>query len=74
MIKQLNCPLTKLNRKKTIYSILKIPEFAQHKDYNFSENYEFKFLSKNKNNAGTNTTPTNVAANIPKNTVVPIEI
>lgn len=48
MTKVINCPITGLNKKKRIYKIFDIPAFAQDDNYDFSMNYEFKFIDKKK--------------------------
>ena len=46
MSDRINCSLTKLNSKKKIWSIFKIPEFARKDDYDFSCNYKLGYLPK----------------------------
>ncbi|CAM4260807.1 reverse transcriptase domain-containing protein [Erysipelothrix aquatica] len=40
--------LKRLNKKKTIYSLFEFPKAASNKDYDFSNNYEFRYLAKKK--------------------------
>ena len=42
----INCSLTELNSKKKIFKIFGIPAFAQQAEYDFSVNYELKYLKK----------------------------
>lgn len=46
MIDPITTPITSLNNKRKIYQIFNIPVFARSLDYDFSNNYEYKYISK----------------------------